>query len=781
MQKELASAAARYGVDETSIASAIATENSLNVTLMRHQAQDWLAGNLGITSIPTTSGGRDFSLGIGEIHVDRAMEAEQYCAKLEHRAPRSDSEMIKEVENPLGAVRTAAMILRQAQDIYASHGFQIAHNPGILATVYNLGQPEQRAAAAQKAGVLPKVNFFGLFTQKNYDEVKSTIGANTVAPVQTVAATTPPSAVRKLATASHSSTAKTTGQTHVASITPAPQPQVEMSMQTVVTAGIPLATAPSACQDSGDSGGFFDDGPTDPLRVNYAPPSGTINSGETVTELGRTLDCDSKVWKLVKSSSGAVGWTSDDKLTASTASRMAPKTKCTENADSKCSVGIASDVKPYLLTADGTTRDWLKPFSKSDHPGFKTADNVCTDESVAKIEAKSPVSPRMQAFGGGAYTPPSPTPPLFKSADIDQNRKLLDSISKIYQQELKKMSSDLKINQKQLLTAENPYSAVAQALIGAITMTSKCAESLSAERSKCQGMNLDPNNLKTALAALQFKKKPMFQDVQQAGYGIQAALSGNNNNGFGYYGSSSTRDNYYDPSDSMLKALNASDIRNALNGCVDKLTTVAGTNSQAFDWQIKSIRQIAKDATDQEILGYGFYLVSAARLCNARMNLMEGISATPAQSASNISCAQPPEILSYNDSQFMKDFARANLKDQNFEFVMISDTLNSMLDYSTGLPNLVSLIQMRTGGNGVSVIDAALVSKPREPSTSYCPNRTAEFIEDLIKDNPCVEHVYIPSRWIAYKLRDYSSKVIYRNFDQADRYLVEYGGSTCGQ
>jgi len=160
---------------------------------------------------------------------------------------------------------------------------------------------------------------------------------------------------------------------------------------------------------------------------------------------------------------------------------------------------------------------------------------------------------------------------------------------------------------------------------------------------------------------------------------------------------------------------------------------------------------------------------------------MEGISATPAQSASNISCAQPPEILSYNDSQFMKDFARANLKDQNFEFVMISDTLNSMLDYSTGLPNLVSLIQMRTGGNGVSVIDAALVSKPREPSTSYCPNRTAEFIEDLIKDNPCVEHVYIPSRWIAYKLRDYSSKVIYRNFDQADRYLVEYGGSTCGQ
>jgi hypothetical protein len=125
-------------------------------------------------------------------------------------------------------------------------------------------------------------------------------------------------------------------------------------------------------------------------------------------------------------------------------------------------------------------------------------------------------------------------------------------------------------------------------------------------------------------------------------------------------------------------------------------------------------------------------------------------------------------MVIYKGVQFMKEFVQSNLKDDGFKNELLTETIATMLD--TDYFNFLTYAKPAAQPtHGMTLTE----------SNSYCPNRTAEFIENLIKDNPCVAHVYIPSQWIVHKLRNYSSKVIYRTFDQGDRYLVEYGSSTC--
>ena len=62
---------------------------------------------------------------------------------------------------------------------------------------------------------------------------------------------------------------------------------------------------------------------------------------------------------------------------------------------------------------------------------------------------------------------------------------------------------------------------------------------------------------------------------------------------------------------------------------------------------------------------------------------------------------------------------------------------------------------------------------------SYCANRTAEYIEDLLKENPCIARAYVPSKYLYKKLSHIDSKVIYRQYEQPDRYAIELGGTAC--
>ena len=70
--------------------------------------------------------------------------------------------------------------------------------------------------------------------------------------------------------------------------------------------------------------------------------------------------------------------------------------------------------------------------------------------------------------------------------------------------------------------------------------------------------------------------------------------------------------------------------------------------------------------------------------------------------------------------------------------------------------------------------------KPDEEAIpSFCPNRTAEKIEELLKANPCIKHVYVPNEWLVNRLNEYGSKIIKRPFEEDDRFAIDFGGQEC--
>ncbi|GMB83374.1 DUF1402 family protein [Shinella zoogloeoides] len=75
-------------------------------------------------------------------------------------------DIYRDVMDPDRSILYIAAIVRDAIDAYRDQGFDISGNPGITATLYNVGQPHRRAAqlrAAADAGTrrLPTENYYG--------------------------------------------------------------------------------------------------------------------------------------------------------------------------------------------------------------------------------------------------------------------------------------------------------------------------------------------------------------------------------------------------------------------------------------------------------------------------------------------------------------------------------------------------------------------------------------------------------------------------------------------
>lgn len=144
IQAQLHEIAKKYSLDATAIASVILAENSLNVGL-KDDIQTWLAKKGGITGI----GSYRFTFGFGQISIRAASEAERHVAALEGRPAKSDDELTKEITDPMGSIRLAGAILRKVQDDYKAQGFDISKDLSLQATLYNLGQSEERARRAK--------------------------------------------------------------------------------------------------------------------------------------------------------------------------------------------------------------------------------------------------------------------------------------------------------------------------------------------------------------------------------------------------------------------------------------------------------------------------------------------------------------------------------------------------------------------------------------------------------------------------------------------------------
>jgi Protein of unknown function (DUF1402) len=153
---DILAAAKQLGVDPRAVAGSILADFTLTGSRPNPLATGIFAKIFG-------SGTKSFD---GRyIHEGTLRNAEAFAAGMEGRPIKTGDELKKEMQTPKGVIYYTAAIIRQGQDAYGKKGFDISKNPGILATLYNLGKPEERAdrLAAENPKRDPRRNFFGFF------------------------------------------------------------------------------------------------------------------------------------------------------------------------------------------------------------------------------------------------------------------------------------------------------------------------------------------------------------------------------------------------------------------------------------------------------------------------------------------------------------------------------------------------------------------------------------------------------------------------------------------
>ena len=77
------------------------------------------------------------------------------------------------IMDPRRSLHYVAATIRASIDAYGARGFDIAGNPGITATLYNLGRPHARAAATSARGTLPRENYYGWLVNAKEAELRA--------------------------------------------------------------------------------------------------------------------------------------------------------------------------------------------------------------------------------------------------------------------------------------------------------------------------------------------------------------------------------------------------------------------------------------------------------------------------------------------------------------------------------------------------------------------------------------------------------------------------------
>ncbi len=160
LKPKIISVSEMYNIDARALALVLATENSLNVTI-EDEIQNYLA-NYGVTSVL----GKKFSYGLGQIKLDTAVAVEPLVAKIENRSVRSKETVAEKLIDVDESLSYAAGILLDAQIKYQEKDINISKNIAILATLYNLGNIDERVKALKPNHIL-RPNQFGIFAQNN--------------------------------------------------------------------------------------------------------------------------------------------------------------------------------------------------------------------------------------------------------------------------------------------------------------------------------------------------------------------------------------------------------------------------------------------------------------------------------------------------------------------------------------------------------------------------------------------------------------------------------------
>jgi hypothetical protein len=85
------------------------------------------------------------------------------------RAPR----IYATIMDPDSTLNYMAAVIRHSIDSYRAAGFDISRNPGVVATLYNLGNVTKRAQAAKRRGGMPRENYYGWLVNDQEADLRS--------------------------------------------------------------------------------------------------------------------------------------------------------------------------------------------------------------------------------------------------------------------------------------------------------------------------------------------------------------------------------------------------------------------------------------------------------------------------------------------------------------------------------------------------------------------------------------------------------------------------------
>jgi len=303
-RQDMLSAAKASGIDARAIAGAILTENTLNVNL-KDRAQNFLV-SMGLAKDGKFLG-KGFSYGFGQINCDRARDVEKAAAKIYARSERSTAEVCNSLLDPKETIKYIGVIIRDAIDTYKEKGIDISGDIGIQTTLYNLGGVKQRAEAAKANNALPKVNFFGLFTNMHLDQLGKITTINT--------------AVRKSEFKNDE----------------------DYDLVDGVNSSLELKSNPPFCDQKIDS---------DIRKSPEVKPTITKSETGPIEILNRYLDCDSKPWVLIKDSNNNEGWVKEYDLEKKTTKFAVQDTRQCEYEEPACVEAIKNKNKYSVHSID---------------------------------------------------------------------------------------------------------------------------------------------------------------------------------------------------------------------------------------------------------------------------------------------------------------------------------------------------------------------------------------------------------------------------------------------
>lgn len=141
----------------------------------RVDGESWPNDRFGRVFFQPLYAGQTF--GLGQLNPLTALKVNDIVRA---KAPRerklsadNASRVYATIMDPDSTIIYMAAVIRHAIDVYRAAGFDITRNPGVVATLYNLGNVTRRARAARQRGTLPRENYYGWLVNDREADLRS--------------------------------------------------------------------------------------------------------------------------------------------------------------------------------------------------------------------------------------------------------------------------------------------------------------------------------------------------------------------------------------------------------------------------------------------------------------------------------------------------------------------------------------------------------------------------------------------------------------------------------